>query len=127
MRSRGIRIGLGALLAAAALVLIFSPLSVATALHRPAETSSQMINLRASWGGTLLGLAAFVAWLPGVRPWRRFVLGLVMWGMVGIGLARAVGFVLDGHPNTLQWIWMTAEIAIASACAFALVRGRSRA
>ncbi len=85
-----------------------------------------MINLRASWGGTLLGLAAFIAWLPAVRPWPRFFLGLALWAMLGIASARAVGFVLDGHPNTLQWIWIAAEIAIASGCAFVLLRARAK-
>src|SRR5207244_3615433 len=59
--SRGVRALVGLVLMAVGVWLVLSPLKVAEALHRPAETSSQMINLRASWGGSLFGLGAFVA------------------------------------------------------------------
>jgi hypothetical protein len=122
---RRARIALGVLLAALAIVLVFSPLAIANALHRPHETASQMINLRASWGGALLGIALFTAWLPALKPWKRSILGLVMCEMAGIAAARTVGFVLDGHPDSLQWFWLSAEIGIASACGWALFRARS--
>jgi len=123
--ARRMRTAIGAVLAAVAVALVFSPLSVAAVLHRPAHTSSQMINLRASWGGTLLGVAAFLMWLPALRPPRRFVVGLLLWSMAGIACARAVGFVLDGHPDTLQWMWLGAEVAIVALCALSLRSSRS--
>lgn len=94
-----------------------TPLDTAAALGKPHETSSQLINLRASWGGPMLGLGAFVAWLPALRPWPRAVIGLLGWAMVGIGVARAIGFVLDGSPDGRQWLWLSLEIGIAAACA----------
>ena len=97
-----------------------TPLETAAALARPHDTSSQLINLRASWGGPLLGLGAFVAWLPAVRPWPRSALGLVGWAMVGIGAARTIGFVLDGSPDGRQWLWLTLEVVIAIGCAIGL-------
>ena len=114
---RRLQIVIGVLIAAFAVYLIFSPHLVATTLHRPAATSSQRINLRASWGGLLLGLGGFVAWLPKLRPFHPTLLGLLViellvWVMAGIASARVLGFVLDGHPDTLQWIWITAEVAI---------------
>ena len=125
MSSRHLRIALGVLLVAAGLVLVFSPLAVASALSRPAETKPQLINLRASWGGAVLGIGAFVAWLDAARPWKRALVGAVMWLMIGIGAARAIGFVLDGGPDTLQWVWLTAEVAIAAACALGLRKMRA--
>lgn len=122
---RKARVAVGAIVAVVAIVLIFSPLEVATALHRPHDTAPQMINLRASFGGTLLGLGAFVAWLPSMRPWKRSFLGLLACGMLGIAAARAVGFLVDGHPDTLQWIWLSAEIVIGGACAFGMLKVRS--
>lgn len=119
---RAARVVVGLALAAFGLILVFLPLQVAAVLNRPPQTSPEVINLRASWGGTLLGLGAFVAWLEAARPWKRFVLGLLMWTMAGIGLARLVGFVLDGGPNALQWLWLGAEIVIAAACGFGLQR-----
>ena len=47
-----------------------TPLDTAAALGKPHETSSQLINLRASWGGPLLGLGALVAWLPAISCWH---------------------------------------------------------
>jgi hypothetical protein len=117
---RRARLVLGIAIALAGLVLTFLPLEVAAVLNRAPKTSPEMINLRASWGGTLMGLGAFVAWLEAVKPWRRFGLGLLGWAMAGIGLARLIGFVLDGGPDTLQWVWLTAEIILAAGCAFGL-------
>lgn len=123
--SRTIRIIPGLILCVAGICLIASPLAVAHALGRPHETSSQIINLRASWGGTIVGIGAFMMWLRAWKPTRRAMLGLVMWAMIGIGLARATGFVLDGHPDRLQWIWISAEAAIATACMVGLRRGET--
>lgn len=92
-----------------------TPLDTAAALGKPHETSSQLINLRASWGGPLLGLGAFVAWLPALKPWPRTVLGLLGWAMVGIAAARTVGFLLEGSPDGRQWLWLTLEIVVGCA------------
>jgi Domain of unknown function (DUF4345) len=117
---RSIRIVVGLAMVVAGAYLALSPEVVADALDRPADTVSRMINLRASWGGTLLGLGAFVAWLPAVRPWSRALLGLLAWSMAGVGLARLVGFALDGAPDGRQWIWITAEVGLVLAGALGL-------
>jgi hypothetical protein len=118
-----IRLVLGLALAAFGLVMIFSPLEVAEVLKRPPTTKPAMINLRASWGGTVLGLGCFLAWLPALRPWGRTLVGLLGWVMAGVGFARLVGFVLDGGPDGKQWVWLIAEILIAAACAIIVRRG----
>jgi hypothetical protein len=102
-----------------------SPLAVAEVLGRPHDTSSQMINLRASWGGLVLGIAGFLVWLPALRPWLRSVVSLLTWVMAGVGLARAIGFALDGNPDTRQYVWITGEVAITALGAWAL-RGIAR-
>lgn len=43
-----------------------------------------------------------------------------MWVMAGVGLARVIGFVLDGPPDTRQLIWIGAEVVIVIACVFGL-------
>jgi hypothetical protein len=105
---------------AVAAFLVLSPVTVADALGKPHDTPTRMINLRASWGGTLAGIGAFVAWVPGFSPWWRAAIGLVMWAMAGIGLARVVGFALDGSPDTRQYIWIVAEVALVIGGAVAL-------
>ena len=112
----------GLVLLALAVYLVLAPTTVANALGKPHDTPTQMINLRASWGGTLAGLAAFIIWVPGFSPWWRAAVGLLMWAMAGIGLARLVGFALDGSPDTKQYIWIIAEVAIVIGCGYALWR-----
>lgn len=114
MSSRRLRLLAGLVVAGLGVTLVFSPLAVASLLGRPHATTSQMINLRATFGGSILGIGLFVAWLDAIRPWRRFTLGLLAWSMTGIGIARATGFLLDGSPNALQWLWMIAEIVLAA-------------
>lgn len=120
MKPRDLQRVIGGLIVAFGIYLVLSPLTVADVLERPHETTSQLINLRASWGGPVLGLGAYLLWSPGLRPWSRAVLGLLLWSMAGIGLARTIGFVVDGAPDTRQWIWLTLEVAIVIGAAFGL-------
>jgi len=99
---------------------VMSPLVVADLLSRPHDTSTQMINLRASWGGTLLGIGAFIAWLPSLHTWLRRIVALLGCAMAGIGVARLIGFAIDGDPDTRQFIWISAEAAIVVICAIVL-------
>jgi hypothetical protein len=114
----------GTLLALAGAYLVLQPLVVANALGLPHLTNTQWINLRASWGGTLLGIGLFLVWLPALRPWKRSIVGLLAWAMFGIGAARLVGFALDGDPDTRQLVWITAEIGIVAAGAILIRRWR---
>lgn len=120
MRRTQLVIGLA--VAAIGLYLVGSPYQVAYWIGLPHDTTSRVINLRASWGGTVLGLGAFIAWLPALRSWSRTLVGLLMWAMAGIGLARLIGFAADGNPDDRQLVWITAEVAIVIAGALVLRR-----
>jgi hypothetical protein len=121
---RSVRLVVGLAIVAMGAILALSPLFVADLLGKPTDTPSQMINLRASWGGAVMGLGAFVAWLPGLVPWWRIVVGLLVWAMAGVGAARLLGFALDGSPDTRQYVWIVAEIAIVAAGGIALAKKR---
>ncbi len=118
-----LRLGVGAMISAAGTALVFSPRAVAATLGRPYETVSQQINMRASWGGAVLGLGLFALWVAPWRPPGATALRLVACLMVGIGAARVAGFALDGRPDAMQWTWIVAEVLIAAACGVALARG----
>ena len=118
------QIVIGVALVAFGAYLALNPLAIAETLGVPATKSTELINLRASYGGTVMGLGAFVAWLPAAKPWLRAVLGLVMWAMAGIGLARLVGFALDGSPDGRQVLWIVAEVVLVVGCALGLRRVR---
>jgi hypothetical protein len=112
----------GVAIAALGAVLVIAPGLVRDLLGRTPATPSDWINLRATFGGTLLGVGAFIAWLPARRPWLRAGLGLLGWGMAGIGAARLVGFALDGSPDSRQYVWLIAEVVLVAASVFALRR-----
>src|SRR5436853_2970239 len=109
---RTVQLVLGVVIGALGAYLAVVPTTTADLLGRHPKTPSDWINLRATFGGVAIGLGAFIAWLPSGQPARRTIIGLVMWVMAGIGLARLLGFVLDGHPDGRQWLWSTAEIAL---------------
>jgi hypothetical protein len=117
---RKLKLAIGLVLVGLGAYLSVFPLVVAELFDRPHATSTQLINLRATWGGTLLGIGAFIAWLPALRPWVRTLVGLLMWAMAGIGAARLLGFALDGDPDSRQLIWLVAEVVIVIACAAGL-------
>ncbi|HEY5934511.1 MAG TPA: DUF4345 family protein [Kofleriaceae bacterium] len=120
MSRRHVQIVIGAALVAFGAYLTLNPFVLGVQTTK----STEVINLRASYGGTLMGLGAFVAWVPALKPWLRTVLGLVMWAMAGILVARLVGFVLDGSPDGRQAIWVVAEVVLVVGCALALRRMR---
>jgi hypothetical protein len=124
MQRRTVQLVLGVVLGALGAYLAVVPTTTAELLGRHPATPSDWINVRATFGGVPIGLGAFIAWLPAPRPAQRAVLGLVMWLMAGIGLARLLGFALDGHPDRMQLVWITAELAIVVTCAL-LLRRRS--
>jgi hypothetical protein len=125
MTRRNLLLAAGVVVGAIGAYLVVRPEVVRAALGRHPATTSDWINLRATFGGTLVGLGAFLAWWPAPRPWSRTVIGLLMWAMAGIGLARAIGFALDGSPDTRQYIWIVAEAAIVVIGAALLLRRRS--
>jgi hypothetical protein len=124
---RHLQIVVGSILVAAGCVLVAAPGLTRDMLTRTPKTPSDWINLRATFGGTLVGLGVFIAWLPAWRPWRRTVIGFLLWSMAAIGLARLVGFVVDGSPDTRQLIWVVAEIAIVAISIVMLRRFNARA
>lgn len=117
-----LRIATGLILLAVGVVLVFVPLEVAEALQRPARTSSEIINLRASFGGSVAGLGVFALACDALRPWRRSIATLVLCTMATVGAARAIGFVLDGAPDRLQWVWLIAEVLLVAASGAYLYR-----
>lgn len=113
---------LGLAVVVAGIALAMKPAWIIEARGVLPKTPSDVINVRASFGGTLIGLGAFIAWLPALRPWLRTVLGLLGWAMAGVGAARLLGFALDGSPDVRQAIWIVAEVLLVIGCAYGIRR-----
>lgn len=67
------------------------------------EGASALNEIRAAYGGQLLGLAVVMG-LGALRAERRrWALGLFVLAVGGMVLARAVSVVVDGAPNGVAW------------------------
>lgn len=117
-RRRVAVVAVGVIVAGLGLLAIAFPAEVAVALGRPYETAAERINARATWGGTALGLGAALLLPPRLRPWWAPPCALLACTMAGIGVARLIGFALDGAPDALQWVYLVAEIALVGLGAF---------
>jgi len=71
VKTRTAQIAIGLAIAVLGGYLALVPDLTRELLGRAPATSSDWINLRASFGGTLLGLGAFLVWWPAPRPWLR--------------------------------------------------------
>ena len=116
------KLAFGLVLVAMGIVLALNPSWIIDARGVLPKTESDVINVRASYGGTLIGIGAFVAWVPALKPWLRSVLGLLGWAMAGIAAARLLGFALDGNPDRRQAIWIIAEVLLVIGCAYGIRR-----
>ena len=83
------------------------------------------IDVRATYGGLDLGLAAFLIWCL-LRD-ERLRTGLVAVGFVcaGLGLTRLLGIALEGQGTQLMWSFVGIELAVALWLFVYLRRSRS--
>lgn len=128
MTSRSmLRVAVGGVLVVVGVALVLSPEWVRDALDRPAESVGERINLRATFGGTVLGVGALVLHASALKPVKVLLFKALIWLMVGIGAARLVGFALDGRPDRMQITWIVAEVVLAALGVVLLRRARARA
>lgn len=86
------------------------------------DTSSGMIDMRATYGGMSIAVGAMLFLLAGKQRTLRFGLLSVALVLLGMAVTRVVGIVLDGNPNTLMFVYLVAEI-VPSIIALLLYRG----
>jgi hypothetical protein len=77
--------------------------------------ASALSEIRAAYGGQLLGLALIVG-LGALRSaWRRWTLTLFVAAAGGMLLARLLSVAIDGAPNTAVWVLGAMELSGALA------------
>ena len=76
------------------------------------ESASGLIDMRATYGGLCLAVGVVFALLASNAETIRT--GLVVLGIVigGMAATRALGFLLDGNPNTLMVIYLATEVLV---------------
>jgi hypothetical protein len=113
---------IGLVLVIAGVVLALEPAWIIEWRGTLPKTESDIINVRATYGGTLFGVGAFLAWLPAGKPRLSGLVALVGFAMAGIAIARLLGFALDGNPDGRQALWLIAELVLVVGCYFGFKR-----
>lgn len=74
------------------------------------STASALIDMRATYGGTALGIGFFFGFCA-CRP-ATVQIGLIasVWVLASIAAARLVGFVVDGSPNPFMSLFLATEM-----------------
>ena len=75
----------------------------------PANTSS-LIDMRATYGGTTLGLGLFLLFCLRQTNTVRLGLQAALLALVGIVIGRVTGIILDGSPNTFIIVALAGEL-----------------
>lgn len=101
--------GMGALLAAAALVFVFVP----TWLHDPGPAPDlfEAIERRVRWG-LGMSLGALLVAHPWRRPWSVVFAWVVFCASGGYLVARIIGMAIEGLGSDRQWLYTAVEVAI---------------
>ena len=74
-------------------------------------TPEAVIDVRATYGGLELGLAAFLLVAQACPAWHRAALLLSALCIGGFGAGRLGGILLAGEGTTMMWIFLAIEVA----------------
>lgn len=73
-----------------------------------------------TYGGFLLGFVVFIVWCCLAVERSQYALLAISLMMLGAGLARIAGFMLDGMPITVSYVGLGTEVSVALAAAWLL-------
>ena len=71
------------------------------------------VDVRATYGGLDLGIAAFLIWCLFRDAWVRTGLVAVGFLCAGLGTTRLLGIALEGQGGGLMWSFVGIELAVA--------------
>jgi hypothetical protein len=101
---------------------LFAPASLAEPAGFSLLAPSALADVRATYGGFALGLAAFLIW--SARVPQRMPAGLLALALIeaGVGLCRALGVLIEGAMNRFHITAFLIEIGLAVLALGAFVR-----
>jgi len=107
------------------LYFLILPQQAAAAIDLAMPTATARTDVRATYGGMVLGIAVFFAW----AAWKPGMVEAGLWSMLlvygGLALGRLVAIGSGERPESLMWIFLGIEVAVAVASAFLLKVGSS--
>jgi hypothetical protein len=86
------------------------------------DTTSGMIDMRATYGGALIAIGALLGLLGSNPLWLKPGLLGVVFAMLGMASGRTYGILVDGSPNLMMWVFLALELVVAVAAIGALKR-----
>lgn len=103
-----------------AAVFLFLPIYGTSFVGVELPISSALIDVRATYGGSVLGAAIFFALCAMKEAWVRP--GLVAQAVIlgGFIFGRVIGIIVDGQPNGAIYILLVGEVAGCALALFAL-------
>ena len=86
---------------------------------------SARIDIRATYGGFELGVAAFLFWCAAREDWHR--VGLIAAALIiaGFGVGRLVGILIEGGATAFMWFFLAIEVAYTALALWRLSRDSS--
>jgi hypothetical protein len=100
---------------------VFAPEALAALITGAAPaTPSAMTDMRATYGGMALGLAFIFGLCAKNEGSVRLGVQGVFAVMAALAVARVLGMLLDGTPNTFMFVLLLAEVVMAFLALFAL-------
>ncbi|CAO3432472.1 DUF4345 domain-containing protein [Azospirillum argentinense] len=102
---------------------LFQPVEVAHLLTGTfPQTASALTDMRATYGGMMIGFAVFLGW-SGFSPQAERAAGVAALSvLIGLAIGRAVGIVVDGSFNVTIIALLLAELLFGALLAAALAR-----
>jgi len=82
-------------------------------------TAEAIIDVRATYGGLELGLAAFLFIAQGRPDWHRAALLLSALCIGGFGVGRLGGILIAGESTALMWFFLAIEVVGAAVLVWA--------
>ena len=84
---------------------------------------SARTDIRATYGGFELGIAAFLFWCAARGDWHHVGLVAATLCVAGFGVGRGVGILLEGGATTFMWSLLAIEVAYTACAVWCLTRG----
>ena len=107
------------------LFIVFPQEALQMLVQGKVSTRSELIDLRATYGGMMIGLGLLLFILANNVSTIKIGLLAVFILMLCMALGRIVGIVIDGEPNQLMYIYLALEL-LACALSWLLLRAAKK-
>jgi Domain of unknown function (DUF4345) len=95
------------------LAFVFFPETLGRAITGSApDTSSGVIDMRATYGGMTVAVGLALAWLGRSESKEAFGLYSIALVMLCMASSRLVGIVCDGDANSIMYAYLAAEVVV---------------